>query len=52
MSEAVSTAAYDWSLGSDDEDEDAMRERMVSLRATSAPLRSSAGCGSYVCILI
>ena len=23
------------------------RARMVSLRATSAPLRSSAGCGSY-----
>ena len=24
-----------------------MRERMVNLRATSAPLRSSAGCGSF-----
>lgn len=47
--DCVCTAAYDSSIGSlvgVADEEVTIRERMVSLRATSAPFRSSAGWGS------
>jgi hypothetical protein len=45
----VSTEANDCNLGrvEEAEDCDTIRERIVSFRATSNPLRSSAGCGSW-----
>jgi len=47
ISDAVSTEAKDWRDGSVDGDRDGAeeisRDRMVSFRATSKPLRSSAG---------
>ena len=47
MSDAVFTEAKDWRDGSVDVDADGAeeinRDRMVSFRATSKPLRSSAG---------
>lgn len=45
MSDAVSTDLKDCKEGSDEEP--IVRERIVSLRATSKPLRSSAGWGSW-----
>jgi hypothetical protein len=54
MRDTVFTEAKDWSVGKEEEvgKEDMMRERMVSLRATSNPFRSSAGCGSCVCVIV